>query len=779
MKSAFIVALILGLSGQHAAADQSSQRSVMFKVVKLLQDMKKKLNEDTKAEAKEFNEKMELCRTSSRDQKLDIASEKDDIEDEQATISKSSSQIATASAEIEGEASTLTGVEGQVKAAEKVRAQEKADFKAAETELRDSIDTLERALNVLQRKMRGGSLLQTPVDRNAIKNLLNTLDELVTASSLSLHDQRKLTALVQSSQENEDEDELSSQLDKPKTGPAGPRGPPGPPGPPGGMSPAQAAKAQDAADAEQAAEDEEYAAKAEAAKAVEAAEAAKAKVVLAKAKEEAVEAGEGAEEGPPGPSGSSGGYKTQGGSILDMIENLKQKAESQLRTLRKEEANAQHNHEMLKASLLQQIKVSKADMARSKEAKADASQIQAGAQGEFSRDQPELVNDQTELKDRTIDCKKAKAEYEVSYKASGEEAAAIDAALEGLKKVGDDGSASSFIQLKTSSPDQFEVVNVLRRLASREQSSALTQLAGRVSTAVTLGTSRGIDPFQKVRQMIAAMVSKLEKEAGAEAKHKEYCDKETKETAAKKEELGQGVQKFTSRGDKAKAQAAMAKEAVVTLQDELSRMASELAEASKLRQEQAATYKASKADLTEGLQGLRTALTVLRKQFGEGAEFIQRSSSDHTSTGNAAIQMLELVESDMSKKLAAVEFEESDAKSEYEKLTKETRMNKAVKEEAVKYKIKETTRLQKAITEYASDLDGAQAEMDAVLQYADNIKSMCDGKAEETYEEKVARRQEEVEGLKDALKVLQGQQAAAFLQTSSLRGSAVTKHTTK
>lgn len=776
MKSTIIVALILGLSGQHAAADQGSQRSVMFKVVKLLQDMKKKLAVDTEAESKEFNEKMEVCRTSSRDQKMDISSEKDDIEDEQATISKSSSQIATASAEIEGEASTLTGVEGEVKAAGKVRAQEKADFKAAETELRDSIDTLERALNVLQRKMRGGSLLQTPVDRNDIKNLLNTLNELVTASSLSLHDQRKLTALVQDSQENEDEDELSSQLDKPK-GPAGPRGPQGPPGPPGGMSPAEAAKAQDAAEAEQSAEDEEYAAKAVAAKAMDAAEAAKAKVVLAKAKEEAVEAGEGAEEGASGPSGSSGGYKTHGGSILDMIEDLKQKAESQLRTLRKEEASAQHNHEMLKASLLQQIKVSNADMARSKEGKADASQIQAGAQGEFSRDQPELVNDQTELKDRTIDCKKAKGEYEVSYKASGEEAAAIDAALEGLKKVGDDGAASSFIQLKTSSPDQFEVVNVLRKLASRERSSALTQLAGRVSTAVTLGTSRGIDPFQKVRQMIAAMVSKLEKEAGAEAKHKEYCDKETKESASKKEELGQGVQKFTARGDKAKAQAAMAKEAVVTLQDELSRMASELAEASKLRQEQAATYKASKTDLTDGLQGLRTALTVLRKQFGEGAEFIQRSSFDHTSTGNAAIQMLELVESDMSKKLAAVKFEESDAKSEHEKLTKETRMNKAVKEEAVKYKIKETTRLQKAMTEYASDLDGAQAEMDAVLQYADNIKSMCDGKAEETYEEKAARRQEEVEGLKDALKVLQGQQAAAFLQTSSLRGSAVTKHT--
>merc|ERR1740117_598102 len=109
------------------------------------------------------------------------------------------------------------------------------------------------------------------------------------------------------------------------------------------------------------------------------------------------------------------------------------------------------------------------------------------------------------------------------------------------------------------------------------------------------------------------------------------------------------------------------------------------------------------------------ALKVLRKQYAEASELIQRPSFSHavgSGTGNAAINMLELVESDMTRKLNTVEFEETDTKAEHDILTKDNRDNKAVKEQALRYKTKESTRLEKAITEYSSDLDGAQAERD-------------------------------------------------------------------
>ena len=40
------------------------------------------------------------------------------------------------------------------------------------------------------------------------------------------------------------------------------------------------------------------------------------------------------------------------------------------------------------------------------------------------------------------------------------------------------------------------------------------------------GASAGEDPFAKVKQLITNMIAKLEKEAGADANQKAYCDEE-------------------------------------------------------------------------------------------------------------------------------------------------------------------------------------------------------------------------------------------------------------
>merc|ERR1711939_436120 len=44
-------------------------------------------------------------------------------------------------------------------------------------------------------------------------------------------------------------------------------------------------------------------------------------------------------------------YKTHSTSIVDVLEDLKDKAEAELADLRKAETNAQHNYDMLKQSL--------------------------------------------------------------------------------------------------------------------------------------------------------------------------------------------------------------------------------------------------------------------------------------------------------------------------------------------------------------------------------------------------------------------------------------------
>merc|ERR1719189_511537 len=106
-----------------------------------------------------------------------------------------------------------------------------------------------------------------------------------------------------------------------------------------------------------------------------------------------------------------------------------------------------------------------------------------------------------------------------------------------------------------------------------------------------------------------------------------------------------------------------------------------------------------------------------------------------TGAGSSIISILEVVESDFAKSLAAEETAEDDAAVEYEKLSQENKVTKALKEQDVKYKTAEAKSLDKAISELTSDKETADAELSAVLEYFAKIKERCIAKPE-TYEQR-------------------------------------------
>merc|ERR1719272_2011845 len=104
---------------------------------------------------------------------------------------------------------------------------------------------------------------------------------------------------------------------------------------------------------------------------------------------------------------------------------------------------------------------------------------------------------------------------------------------------------------------------------------------------------------------------------------------------------------------------------------------------------------------------------------------------------------------------------ESEASEEYDKVSQENKITKATKDQDVVYKTKEAKSLDKAISEHNSDRSGLQTEQAAVLEYQEKINSMCIA-VPETYEERKARREAEITGLREALKILDGE--GVFLQ---------------
>merc|ERR1719396_233001 len=127
----------------------------------------------------------------------------------------------------------------------------------------------------------------------------------------------------------------------------------------------------------------------------------------------------------------------------------------------------------------------------------------------------------------------------------------------------------------------------------------------------------GEDPFAKVKGLIADMISRLESEANADASHKAYCDKELAETATKRDEKSAEIAKLTTRIDQRSSRSAQLKEEVAELQKALAELAGAQAEMDKIRKEESDVFLTTKADLEQGIEGVKLTLKVLRDYYSK------------------------------------------------------------------------------------------------------------------------------------------------------------------
>merc|ERR1719343_404688 len=142
--------------------------------------------------------------------------------------------------------------------------------------------------------------------------------------------------------------------------------------------------------------------------------------------------------------------------------------------------------------------------------------------------------------------------------------------------------------------------------------------------------------------------------------------------------------------------------------------------------------------------------------------------SKATGAGTSIIGILEVCESDFAKNLATEETEEADSLSEYEKTTQENKVTKSLKTKDVQYKTEEFKSQDKTIAELSADRVTENTELDAVLAYYAKLKERCIAKPE-TYEERKRRRDAEIQGLKEALSVLEDE--TAFVQRKRRGGN--------
>merc|ERR1719195_627014 len=473
-------------------------------------------------------------------------------------------------------------------------------------------------------------------------------------------------------------------------------------------------------------------------------------------------------------------YKSHSSGIIDVLEDMKEKAEGELSDLRKEETNSKHNYDMLKQSLDDQMAADTKDMDDEKAAKAEASEGKATAEGDLEETVKMLKDTKESLSTASSSCMTTASDHEATVNARNEELKAIATARKILEETTGGAESQTYSLLQVSSLQSradlagLEVVQLVKQLARKHHSTALAQLASRMTAAIRFGARGGDDPFAKVKGLIESMIAKLEKEAEEDSTEKAYCDEEMMKTEMKRGELMDDVAKLSAKIDQASSKKVALTEDIKQLEAELAALMKSQSEMDKIRQEENSDYMTAKADLELGLKGVRKALSVLRDYYANEDSFVQQPAMPEkhtkaTGAGTSIIGILEVVESDFAKNLAKEQSQEDDAAAEYAELTQENKVSKTMKDQDLKYKTKEVKGLKKAIADLSSDKDTLSTELSAVNEYYAKLKDRCIAKPE-TYEERKARREAEINGLKEALNILENE--TAFLQRKSRHGPA-------
>lgn len=654
------------------------------KVLSMMEDMKAKGIKAKKDEEVRFSAFKQFCADTSAEKKKAIETADAKIEKLDADIAKATSDIEQASKDLAELDEDLARWDTDKKAATDVRKKERTDYEATHADYADTIDALERALNVL--KKNAGNIAQ--------KSLIQThLEKVASAPLVPKEASRTLLAFLQNEQ-------------------------------PKGL---------------------EY---------------------------DAPEAN---------------AYESHGDSIIKMMAELRQRFRGEKTDLEKEEMGARAAYEDIMQKLTDNIEMAEQETAQKTKFRAQRKADKAEAEGEMATTKKIKAEDEKYLSDLTAMCSKKSSDFESRQELRAEEIEALNKAIEIISSKAVKGSGeehlpsaalvqkgSSLAQLRhTASPNPFckRAAALLAERARMIHSPTLALAAQKASS----------DVFDKVKKMIRDLITKLMEEAASESDHKAWCDAELGTNKKTRTYKAEEVEELTAEVEKQTAISAKLAGEIADLSDEISELEAAMAKASAERQEEKEKNAETVSDAKEAQVAVAEALAVLREFYAKAAQataLVQQSPAEdapetfdgaYTGMGSSSggvIGMLEVIESDFARLQTTTETAEEEAQSEYKSFMADSNEDKAVKQTEMEHKTAKRTTTEEILASTKRSLEQTQTELDSAIAYYEKLKPSCVD-AGVSYEDRVKRREEEIESLQDAYKILAGEELPSLADMKS------------
>jgi len=487
-------------------------------------------------------------------------------------------------------------------------------------------------------------------------------------------------------------------------------------------------------------------------------------------------------------------YSFQSGGIVEMLEKLRDQFRDELKKVQEAEVDRRQAYDMLSQDLTDQTEEAKNQVEEKSVSEAKQKQLSIEKSSDLSEVTEVRKADAKYLKDLTELCTTKTTEFEARSKLRSEEIEAMEKAVEILS--GDDvtgsaekhlpsllqtNKASAFAQLRavqkqvTSDPDQLRAAAFLKEASERLNSHILSAIA----------TQAGADPFKKVKQLIEELIKRLMSQATAEATQKGWCDKEMGTNKHTRKSKTAEVDSLTSAIEGLDSDIKTLAKNLKETNEELSELEAAVAEFTEKRNKESATNEATIKDAVAGQEALTNAIKVLEDFYAKAAKATSLSQSSSGSAGKqpaipeifdgpykgmqaakgGVIGMLEVIQSDFARLESDTKSAEAAAQNEYDEFMSDSAQTKASLDEDVKHATSTKLAKEGELGVAKDNLETAQKILDAALEAWDKLKGPCanDGLGETmSYAERKKRREDELEALKEALRILSGDDISAL-----------------
>lgn len=506
-------------------------------------------------------------------------------------------------------------------------------------------------------------------------------------------------------------------------------------------------------------------------------------------------------------------YKSHSGGVIETLEELQNGFRSMKKEVDQAEVESVREFDMFMQEKSDYVKAKNVALDKAREAKSKANKDLAASNEKYSTTSAQLLDDKQYLSELSNICVDKAKTWDQRTKCRADELQALTSALEIVKGQVSDSTSAATVRLAQQGTSINRVYQLVRDPAAMEAVEAAVEKAeanrpvnflqkliqkhrpapesadeGRQAVIaelknegnnlkstllVSLASQIASDPLAKVKTLIEELVERLLSEAAEEANQKGWCDKAQAKAKDKRKFASEKLDELNGRMAENEAIRDKLSAEIDVLGNEIDELEENKDTANKMRKQEKLENEETIEEGKAGLEAVQEAIDIMQKFYKTAAKEqvdlkltqAKRGPLDdmpdsgfdageaYTGAGaesGGVIGMLEIIEGDFERTITETQKSEKKAEDDHFNFLTETEKSLAEKDMAHDQKKKQHDNAVEELEEDKENLDAQSQLLSSAISELLDLKPTCVDTGM-SYEERVARREDEIESLKKAL----------------------------